>query len=51
MLVQPGLFGRTALRTESTPAPAWLDDAPIEGADRRIVWHALIEAVICGSLA
>ena len=47
-----GLFGRTALRTESLPAPAWLDEAPIEdGADRRILWQARVEAVICGSLA
>ena len=51
-LVQPGLFGRTALRTESLPAPAWLDEAPIEdGADRRILWQARVEAVFCGSLA
>ena len=52
MLVQPGLFARAALRTERTPAPAWLDEAPSEdGADRKIVWQARIEAVVCGSLA
>jgi hypothetical protein len=52
ILVQPGLFGRTAMRTERMPTPAWLDQPPIEdGVDRRILWHARIEAVICGSLA
>ena len=52
MLVQPGLFGRTALRTERRPAPAWLDEALLEdGADHRIVWQARIEAVICGKLS
>jgi superfamily II DNA or RNA helicase len=52
MLVQPGLFGRTALRTDRTPAAAWLDEAVLEhGADRRIVWQARLEAVICGKLS
>ena len=52
MLVQPGLFARTALRTEKLPVPAWRDEAPIEdSADLRIDWQARIEAVICGSLA
>jgi hypothetical protein len=51
MLVQPGLFTRTALRTERMAAPARLDEAPIEdSADLRIDWQARIEAVICGSL-
>ena len=51
-LVQPGLFGRTGLRTERAAASGWLDEAPIEdGAERRIVWQARVEAVFCGSLA
>jgi hypothetical protein len=46
------LFGRTGLRTERAAASGWLDEAPIEdGAERRIVWQARVEAVICGSLA
>jgi superfamily II DNA or RNA helicase len=50
-LVQPGLFARTALRTEKMLPPVWPDEAPIEdSADRPIVWQARIEAVICGSL-
>ena len=33
-------------------AAGWLDEAPIEdGAERRIVWQARVEAVFCGSLA
>jgi hypothetical protein len=52
VLVQPGLFGRAGLRTERATASAWLDEAPIEDdAERRIVWQARVEAVICGSLA
>jgi hypothetical protein len=51
MLVQPCLFGRTALRTERAPAPAWLDEALVEDeADREIGWQTRIEAVFCGSL-
>jgi hypothetical protein len=52
VLVQPGLFARTALHPERTPLAGWLDDAPIgDDGDRRIVWEARVEAVICGSLA
>ena len=51
VLVQPGLFARTAPHPEPMPLPGWLDDAPIGDGDRRIVWNARVEAVICGSLA
>jgi superfamily II DNA or RNA helicase len=51
MLVQPCLFGRTALRTQRAPAPAWPDEAPVEDdAAREIGWRTGIEAVFCGSL-
>jgi hypothetical protein len=51
VLVQPGLFGRAGLRTERAAASGWLDEAAVEDdAERRIVWQARVEAVICGSL-
>ena len=53
LLVQPGLFGRTGLRTEQKPpTSALFGEAPIaQAAERQIVWQARVEAVICGSLA
>jgi hypothetical protein len=51
-LVQPGLFGRSAMRADKVPVPACLLDEPSPASEdeQRIVWQTSLVAVICGSM-
>lgn len=51
-LVQPGLFGRSAMRRERAGAAAdLLEDRPVAGeSEQHVVWDSRVAGVVCGEL-